>query len=121
MGRLYPTWGELGIILKSLQGFQPGFSKVGRLIDSIIIVIVIFRATPVAYVISQAKGQIGALAAAAGLHHSASSAGTESCLQTTPQLMAMPDPQPTEQGQELNLHPHGYLSGLLPLSHDRNS
>ena len=26
----------------------------------------------------------------------------------TTQLMAMPDPQPTEQGQGSNLHPHGY-------------
>ena len=25
-----------------------------------------------------------------------------------PQLMAMPDPLPTEQGQGLNLRPHGY-------------
>ena len=27
--------------------------------------------------------------------------------------MAMPDPQPTEQGQGSNLHPHGYWLGLL--------
>ena len=27
---------------------------------------------------------------------------------TTPQLTAMLDPQPTEQGQGSNLHPHGY-------------
>ena len=27
--------------------------------------------------------------------------------------MAMLDPKPPEQGQGLNLHPHGYWSGLL--------
>ena len=31
--------------------------------------------------------------------------------QLPPQLMAMPDPRPTEQGQRSNLHPHGYESG----------
>ena len=29
-------------------------------------------------------------------------------LQTTPQLMVMLGPQLTEQGQGLNMHPHGY-------------
>ena len=29
-------------------------------------------------------------------------------LRPTPQLRATLDPKPTEQGQELNLHPHGY-------------
>ena len=28
---------------------------------------------------------------------------------------------PSERGQGLNLHPHGYQSGSLPLSHNRNS
>ena len=40
-------------------------------------------------------------------------AESEPHLQPTPQLMAMPDPQPTEQGQGLNLHPYGYQLGLL--------
>ena len=55
-----------------------------------------FRAAPVAYGISQARGPIGATAA--GLHHSHhhSNAGSELHLQPTPQLMAIPDPQPTE-------------------------
>ena len=66
----------------------------------------LFRATPAAYGNSQAKGQIGATAA--GLHHSHGSSGSEAHLQPTPQLMAMPDPQPTERGQGSNLHPHGY-------------
>ena len=35
--------------------------------------------------------------------------GSEPHLQPTPQLMAMPDPQPTEQGQVLNPQPHGWL------------
>ena len=45
---------------------------------------------------SQARGLIGAIAA--GLHQSHSNAGSEPRLQPTPQLMATPDPQPTEQG-----------------------
>ena len=35
--------------------------------------------------------------------------------------MAIPDPSPTEQGQESNLHPHGSYLGSLPLRHDGNS
>lgn len=48
-----------------------------------------FRVAPLAYVSSQARGQIGAVAA--GLHHSQSNAGFEPHLQPTPQLTAMPD------------------------------
>ena len=33
---------------------------------------------------------------------------TEPCLRRTPQLMAMPDPWPTEPGQGSNPRPHGY-------------
>jgi len=43
-----------------------------------------------AYGGSQARGLIGAVAA--GLRQSHSNAGSEPCLQPTPQLMAMPDP-----------------------------
>ena len=50
----------------------------------------LFRATPVAYGGSQARGLIGA--AAAGLRHSHSNAGYELHLQPTPQLTATPDP-----------------------------
>ena len=53
---------------------------------------------------SQAKRQIAA--AAAGLHHS--NEGFEPHLQPTPQVTATLDPQPTEQGQGSNLHPHRY-------------
>ena len=49
-----------------------------------------FKATPVAYGGSQVRGQIKATAA--NLHHSHSNAGSALCLQTTPQLMAMPNP-----------------------------
>ena len=50
----------------------------------------LFRATPMAYGSSQARGQIRATAA--GLCHSHSNAGSKPCLQPTPQLPAMPDP-----------------------------
>ena len=50
------------------------------------------RAMPTAYGSFQARGQTGATAAC----HSHSNAGPEPCLQPIPQLMAMPDPRPTE-------------------------
>ena len=51
-----------------------------------------------------------------------SSAGSKLHLRPTPQLKATLDPQwvTTEGGQGLNLHPHGYQSGSLPLCHHRN-
>ena len=49
-----------------------------------------FTATLVAYGGSQARGRIRTVAA--GLHHSHSNAGAETCLWPTPQLTAMPDP-----------------------------
>ena len=49
-----------------------------------------FRATPVAYGISQARGRIGAVMA--GLCHSHSKARSETRLQPTPPLMATPEP-----------------------------
>ena len=71
----------------------------------------LFRAAPVAYGGSQARGQIGAVAA--GLHHSHSDTGSKPHLQPTQQLSAMADPQPTKQGQGLNAHPHGGYVGSL--------
>ena len=56
----------------------------------------LLRAAPAAYGSFQARGQIGTVAAS--LHYSHSKAGSEPHLQPTPQLMAMPDPQSTEQG-----------------------
>ena len=69
------------------------------------------RAAPTAYRGSQARGLIGAVAA--NLHHSHSNAGSEPRLRPTPQLMAMPDPQPTKRGQGLNAQPHGSWSDSL--------
>ena len=66
----------------------------------------LFRSETAAYVGSQTRGTIGATAA--GLYHSHSNAGSRLHLRSTPQLMAMPDPWPTEQGQESNLRPHGH-------------
>ena len=63
------------------------------------------RAAPSAYGGSQARGRIGALAA--GLHQSHSNTGSEPRLWPAPQLMATPDPYPTEQGQGLNPKPRG--------------
>ena len=60
----------------------------------------LLSAAPVAYGGSQARGLIRA--AASGLCHSHSKAGSEPCLPPTPQLMAMPDPSSTEQGHWLN-------------------
>ena len=60
---------------------------------------------------SQARGPIRAVAA--GLHHSHSNMGSEPCLKPTPQLLATPDPQPTEQGQGSNPQPYGSQSESL--------
>ena len=50
--------------------------------------------TPSVYGGSQARGQIRTIAA--GLHLSYGKAGSEPHLRPTPQLTAMPDPEPTE-------------------------
>ena len=50
----------------------------------------ISRAAPVAHGSSQARGPIGAVAAA--VHHSHSNVGSELRLRPTPQLAATPDP-----------------------------
>ena len=47
---------------------------------------------------SQARGPIGAVDA--GLHHSHSNAGSELCLQPTPQLTATLDPYPMSKARE---------------------
>ena len=53
-----------------------------------------FRAAPMAYGGSRARGRIRAVAA--GPHHSHSNVESEPRLQSTPQLTAIPDPQHTE-------------------------
>ena len=65
----------------------------------------LFRAALASYGGSQARGQIGAVAA--GLQHSHRNLVSEPHLSPTPQLTAVPDPLLTEQGQGLKLHPHG--------------
>ena len=55
-----------------------------------LVIVWLFRATPAVYGGSQARCQIGAVAAS--LHYSHSSAGCELHLQPTPQLMITPDP-----------------------------
>ena len=52
--------------------------------------LLVFRAALVAYVSSQARGQIKD--AAAGLHHSHSNARSKLCLRPTPQLRETPGP-----------------------------
>ena len=49
----------------------------------------LFRAAPVAYGVSQARGLIGAVATS--LRQSHSNSGSEPCLRPTPQLTATPD------------------------------
>jgi len=80
---------QLGIEPTPLQ--QPELLQVGFFF---FFFLCLFRATLVAYGRSQARGQIGATAA--GLHHSHSNAGSKPRLEPTPQLTAMPDPQPAE-------------------------
>ena len=62
----------------------------GRTNIGFVFVFCLFRATSTAYGGSHARGQIGAVCA--NLHQSLSNAGSEPCLQPTPQLTAMPDP-----------------------------
>ena len=57
-----------------------------------------FRATIVANGISQARGPIRATAAS--LCHSHSNAGSELCLQPTPQRKAILDPQPLSKARD---------------------
>ena len=58
-----------------------------------------------AYGGSQARGQTGA--AAAGLHHIHSNAGSDPRLRPTPQLMPILDSQPTQGSYGWNLCPRG--------------
>ena len=71
-----------------------------------LLIYLLFRAAPAAYVSSHTSGGIGAVAAS--LHHSHNTNKSEPRLLPTLHLMATPDPQPTEQGQGSNPHPDGY-------------
>ena len=75
----------------------PPKSSEKRLKEEYLLFFFLFRATPVSYGSSQARGQIGA--AAAGLYHRHSNSRSKPCLQLMLQLVAMPDPWPNEQGQ----------------------
>ena len=66
---------------------------------------VLFRAAPTAYGGSWATGLIAAVVAASLLQRR-QNARSEPRLRPTPQLTAMPDPQPTERGQGSNPQPH---------------
>ena len=59
---------------------------------SFVVVVAISWAAPAAYGGSQARGLIRATAASLQHSHSHGNSGSEPCLQTTPQLTAMPDP-----------------------------
>ena len=63
------------------------------------------RAAPIPCGGSQARGPIGAVTTR--IQHSHSKVGYKRHLQPTPQLTAMLEPQPTEQGQGSNPQPHG--------------
>ena len=79
----------------------------------------LFRATPVTYRSSQAKGRMRA--AAAGLCHSHSNARLELCMQPAHSSWQHWIFNPNEQDQGSNLHPHGYKLGSLLLNHKGNS
>ena len=57
-------------------------------------------------------------AAATGLHHSHSNAGSEPHLKPTPQLATL-IPNPPKEARDQTLPPHGYYVGSLP--HNRDS
>ena len=78
----------------------------------------VFRAAGAAYGSSKDRDRIRAIASAT---QDGVSLGCKLHPRLTPQLMATPDPQPTERGQGSNPHPYGYQSGSLPLSHNGNS
>ena len=87
---------------------KPGISKGGSWLQrkgfAICLFILLFWATPMAHGSSQASGQTGA---AAGICHSHSNIRCQLHLQPMLQFMATPDPEPTEQGQGMDPHPHG--------------
>ena len=58
----------------------------------------LFSSIPGVYGSSQARGGIGAVAA--DLHHSHSNARSEPLLLLTPQLMAMPNPDPLSEARD---------------------
>ena len=73
-----------------LRHFKHFFQIISFYLFVYLFIFVFSKAAPVAYVGSQARGLIGAVAA--GLHQSHSNTVSELHLQPAPQLMARPDP-----------------------------
>ena len=71
---------------KGGEGIQGGFTG----FCFVLFCFCLFRATPMAYGGSQARGQIRVVAAS--LHHSHSNAGSQLSLRSTPQFTAKLDP-----------------------------
>ena len=71
-------------------------------------------AAPAPYRGSQARGLIGATAG--NLLHSHSNAGSKLRLQASLQLMATPDPLPTEQGQAIEPTASWFLAGFVSVA-----
>ena len=88
---------RLGIKPAPLQQPEPSPQS-----DSFFLFFCLFRATHAAYGSSWARGQTED----AVVGHSHSNMGSQQHLQSIPRLVAMLDPQPTEQGQESNLQHH---------------
>ena len=80
------------LCLTHIRGRAPGehILLMGQDGLSLLLLLLLFRATPMAYGGSQAKGLIRATAA--GLQHSHSKDKSKPHLRPTPQLMATPDP-----------------------------
>ena len=75
--------------------------------------LLLFRAVPSAYPRSQATCLFRATDSGLQQHHRIRAASSS--------YTTAHSNQPTGQGQELNLHPHGYQLDSFPLSHDKNS
>ena len=92
------TWKNVLATYKAKQNTKKSTYKIIEQYDPILIYhyhhhyhyFCLFGATSAAYISSQAKGQIRAVAA--GLRHSHSNSGSELHLRPTPQLTATPDP-----------------------------
>ena len=77
--------------MESSRGKEhPIWGKYGWIVICLFVCFLLFRAAPLAYGGSQARGPIRATAA--GLHHSHSISGSEPCLQPIPQLTAVLEP-----------------------------
>ena len=87
-------WSE--ILLKDAGPLYIYYFSIYLLRQFLLVVVIylfsLFRPTPSAYGISQARDRIGAVAT--GLYHSHSDARSEPCLWSSPQLMATPDHLP---------------------------